>query len=171
MQLKIEETLNAMDMGVNSAIAMSGQLGTDKVCANYLDNIENLSNEEVRAFVDDRLNANHVHTIILTGWIFNEWIFNTMYSYYQYEIEKENGYYVIIFLEFPMMIVSDNIDDYKYVLSKLTQEQLKYSSLNLISVTPASNGVEIKYTTHTKVLGYDRRPRTMRKDHEIYGDE
>lgn len=165
--MTVEESLNNMDISINTALALKGQINDETVGMYHLEELEGFSPADIRKLIERKIDADKKHIFIFTGWIFTKEIYELMYAYYNYEVNDENSdFYVITFIEFPLFIVTDSKERYNIVLKSLKESQFKYSSLNIKNVVESDNGVQINYLTHTTVKLFEEKPKSMQKPNE-----
>ena len=163
--MKIEEMMNRQELAVNIMISLQNQLNYDKTNINYLEDIEFLTFDEIKEYMKKWTSTeNGRDTNVLSGWIFNKRIYDKMYEYYDYEIHTpESDLYVIIFPEYPLMIVNKGKERYNEILHLLNEKQISKSSLNIRNIIETDNGIEINYYNRTVVKPFEKKPTSVEK--------
>lgn len=160
----IEEMMNKRDVATNICVIIQNNIGKDKAGVFMIEDFENRSNEEFEKYCLDEMKRLNLDAMIFSGWAFTKEYFEHLMSYETYQNQNENtDLVVVIFPEILTHIVFKNHDASKYGLSKLNNDFMKLSVLNIDNIGTSNNGIEINYFTHTSVKYFEEKPKAIDK--------
>lgn len=159
--MTIEEMLQKRAFNVEIASGLQDTFTKELAGIDYLEDIKDLTNEEIREYIYKELDKFNRKILILPGYLFTKNLYHKMYDYYEFELHSDSDIYVMLFLESPMMIVAKGEDVYADILHKLTPGQIKYSNLNIKSTVETDDSLEITYYTHINLKFFETAPKAI----------
>ena len=165
MKLKITQMLENMSFVTDLGMAYKGQLqDTVKASILYLENIEKFeNNDDIKNYIVDVMDKVNSDVLIMPGWCFPKNTYEKLYSYYDYIINSNDDLYAFIIFEVPILFVIRGQETYKNFLSKMTDKDIKLSTLNVNNIVESDNGIEINYYTNTEFVEFREKPESILK--------
>ena len=161
--------LNKRDIATNLAVILQNSIGKEISGVFMSEDFESRNNEEFREYCLSEMKRLNLNSMIFCGWAFTKEYFYHLMSYENFENnDNTNDLTVIIFPEINTLIVCINNDELRYVLSKISNDFKKLSTINIRDLNISENGVEINYYTNTAVKYFEEKPKSIEN---IIGEE
>lgn len=160
----IEEMMKRNDMATNLCIAVQNSIGKEHAGVFMIEDFESRNNKEFENYCIEEMERLNLDTMIFCGWAFTKEYFKHLMEYEEYQNKNQNSELnVMIFPEIMTHIVFKNTEALKYGLSKLNNDFIKVSLININNISESDNGIEINYFTNTSVKYFEEKPKSLDK--------
>lgn len=164
--MTVEDVMKRRDKAMVITLSFKKMIGAEAGIWN-IEYFEERTNEDFREYIISEMERLGFTSMIFTGWIFTEALYNKFKEYIKYEENnKDPELFYMFFFDLNTFLVFKTKEKMIDFISKMDQDLKEDSNLNVQKISECDNGIEVKFFTRTKSYKFENKPDPLKFDYE-----